>query len=156
MSRFKLILAVSDDGFTAHGPDDDMSWTGAQDKFLFKLLTTTEMNQVLLAGRKTASMLPPLPGRRVIPLTRTGRFGYDLADAARMWPNAWLIGGAQVAKAALMGNLVERAYICRNKAVLGSGLSFAPIQDHLKTPPAFRGTVGEVLLEVYQGINRGS
>ena len=64
----KLILAVASDGTLAKGPDDDMRWTGAFDKALFKMLTS--VGGICFAGARTRDLMPKeLPGRRLITIT---------------------------------------------------------------------------------------
>lgn len=128
-SKFKLLLAVSADGYVARGPDDDMRWTGVLDKRIFRLLTLS--SPILLAGAATAKLLPPLPDRTVMPLSRGG---IHLGMAAVDYPDAWLIGGPTVALAALKQRLVGVAVICRTEAVLGGGIPFAPIRWWLGGP----------------------
>ena len=71
MSSLKLVMAVSKDGFVSLGTNDDMLWTGPDDKRAFRLLTS--VGGVLGAGRRTFEQLPRLKGRRVICLsTRKG------------------------------------------------------------------------------------
>ena len=90
----RLLMAVSADGFLARGPDDDMSWTGQTDKKLFRLLTLVD--PLLLAGATTAKLLPKLPGRTVVPLSRRGLALSDMQSV-----DGWLIGGPTVAQEAL-------------------------------------------------------
>lgn len=131
--KLKLLMAVSSDGFVARSADDDMRWTGPADKFLFKLLTTSSGNGVLLAGRTTAEQMPALPYRQLVALSRNGCGALTLEQASHFYGEAWLIGGPTVALAALQAGLVNRAYISRVPAVLGGGLPFGPIQELL--PP---------------------
>jgi dihydrofolate reductase len=129
MSKLKLLMAVSADGFVARGENDDMRWTGPADKFLFKLLTTAS-DQVLLAGSTTYDQMPPLPHRKLVRLTRKP-CGLTLRQAAHFYGEAWLIGGPTIALEALSLGLVERAYISRVPVSLGAGISFRDIQAHL-------------------------
>lgn len=129
----KLIMAVSADGFVASGPRDDMRWTGFTDKQVFRLLTAS--HPILLVGRKTAEVMPPLPHRRVVPLSRDRERGMTLYDAAMAFPGAWLGGGAETAREALESDLVEVTYLCRTTAVLGGGISVDPIRQLLPASP---------------------
>lgn len=129
----KLILAVSDDGFLASGPRDDMRWTGFTDKQIFRLLTYS--HPVMLVGRATAAVMPKLPHRQLVPLSRSPADGMLLADAARIHPNAWLIGGPTVALEALEAGLVDLTYLCRSSAMLGGGIPFKPLRDLLPKSP---------------------
>ena len=155
MSGFKLIMAVSSDGFVARGPDDDMYWTGSTDKGLFKLLTTS--GGVLLAGRVTAAMLPPLKHRLVVPLSRDPAYGLSLEQASSQYPGAWLIGGPAVAEEALHQGLVHQAYISQVPAFLGQGIPFRPILDLLPDSRLWQNSlVGDVRMRVYWGLDSGS
>lgn len=128
-SKLKLIMAVSADGFVAKGAKDDMRWTGFTDKQVFRLLTAS--HPILLVGRQTFDIMPPLPWRRVIPLSRDPDKGISLEQAVAEYPGAWLGGGAQVAQAALEADLVETSYVCHTSAMLGEGIPFAPIRQLL-------------------------
>lgn len=109
----KLIMAVSGDGFVAKGPDDDMSWTGPIDKAVFKLLTST--SDVLAVSAKSLEFMPKeLPGRgRLYGLSTDPRKGVQLEDFAAMFPDAWLLGGQELALYAMKNGFVDKAYICR-------------------------------------------
>ncbi|ALH23649.1 putative dihydrofolate reductase [Pseudomonas phage PaMx28] len=127
----KLILAVSRDGFLASGPDDDMRWTGPADKYAFRLLTLSD-GEPLLAGKQTARLMPPLPGRDIVHLSRST---LPLDMAGRLMREAWLIGGPTVAMEALRLGLVHRAFIHRTQHVLGEGIPFAPLRELLPKEP---------------------
>lgn len=146
----KLIMAVSADGYLCRGPDDRMGWTGTDDKRLFRLLTTLG-GRVLLAGKTTAAMLPPLPGRTVIPLTRerSGQEGITLEEAVMSYPDAWLIGGPTVALEALRQQLVDEVVLCWSETHLHSGVSVRPLKAYMPTPVA-RIIMGRVVAEVTQ------
>ena len=137
MSSLKIVMAVSKDGFVSFGPDDDMSWTGPDDKRAFRLLTA--VGGVLGAGRRTFEMLPRLKGRRVVCLSTrpvmvenaAAREGQQFpfsdgpmpADAAyeraltlgqfaHQHSTGWLIGGQTVALEALAIGLVDQVFLC--------------------------------------------
>lgn len=143
----KLILAVSRDGFLASGPDDDMRWTGPADKYAFKLLTLSD-GQPLLAGKRTAQMLPVLPGRDVIHLSR-GTY-MTVETAGRVMPDAWLIGGPTVAMEALRLGLVHRAFIHRVQHVLGEGIPFMPLRELMPEQPWGYVKNDHLVIEVYR------
>lgn len=124
---FKLLMAVSSDGFLARGPDDDMRWTGHSDKKLFRLLTETSPDSIVLAGRKTAELLPVLPRRRVKVISRDHTKGITLQEASWAHGNSWLIGGPSVALEAVQANLVDTAVIVIAAANLGTGIPFGPL-----------------------------
>lgn len=109
----KLIMAVSGNGYVAMGPTDDMSWTGPIDKAVFKLLTST--SDVLAVSAKTLEYMPnELPGRgKLYGLSTDPRRGVPLEDFAAMFPDAWLLGGQELALFAMKNGFVDKAYICR-------------------------------------------
>jgi len=109
----KLIMAVSGNGYVANGPEDDMSWTGPIDKAVFKLLTST--SDVLAVSAKSLQYMPKaLPGRgKLYGLSTDPRRGVQLEDFAAMFPDAWLLGGQELAMFAMKNGFVDRAYICR-------------------------------------------
>lgn len=125
----KLILAVSADGYLCNGEDDDLRWTSPLNKFVFKLLTLSD-GEPLLAGSKTYKMLPSLPGRHVVEISRqykdlVGNPGrMSLQRAHDTFPQAWLLGGPRTARAALASGFVDRAFICRSPAKLGGGMPY--------------------------------
>jgi dihydrofolate reductase len=140
----RLILAVSADNLFATGPDDDMSWTGKDDKAAFRLLTS--VGGTCFAGRPTWASLPPLPGREVHCLSRSKgslvvknlppvtnavsdapmedlqvpyERAWTLGEAFYSHPNAWLLGGPTVGLEALSLNMVDQVYLCRSPLRIG-------------------------------------
>jgi dihydrofolate reductase len=109
----KLIMAVSGNGYVAASEDDDMLWTGPADKAVFRLLTST--SGVLAASAKTLRHMPKeLPGRgKLYGLSTDPSRGVPLEDFAAMFPDAWLLGGQELALYAMKNGFVDRAYICR-------------------------------------------
>jgi dihydrofolate reductase len=128
----RLILAVSQDGFLAKGPADDMRWTSKDDKRMFRALTS--VGGVLGAGSRTFDQLPKLPGRRVIRLTsspraedapvgRAGALEMTLGRFCHAHPDAWLIGGPTIAREALELGMVGEVFMCRQIGTyLGEGM----------------------------------
>lgn len=161
MSKLKLVMAVSKDGFVSLGPDDDMLWTGPDDKRAFRLLTS--VGGVLGAGRRTFENLPRLKGRRVLCLStrrivlpnaeaREGmrhpfsdgplsddtayEHAVTLGQFAHQYPDAWLIGGQTVALEALSLGLVDQVFLCHAPIELHRSGLFDPrvAQRELITP----------------------
>lgn len=148
----RLLLAVSADGYLALGPEDDMKWTGPLDKAVFRLLTLSD-EDVLLAGSTTFDQMPQLPGRTMLRLSREDRpyskhKRLDLDVAAQCHPDAWLIGGPTIAEEALRRGLIDRAFICVSPTVLGSGMSFSPL-DGLLPKASATIKVGDVKVLVF-------
>lgn len=150
----RLLLAVSSDGFLARGAEDDMRWTGAFDKAVFRLLTLAESEDdvPVLVGTTTFHQLPRLPGRRVIQVSTrpTSTDSVTLAEAAELWPRAWIVGGPATATAALKLELISRAFISVSPSVLGEGISMESIAKLLPASgPAYVIPVGDALVRVY-------
>ncbi len=120
----RLLLAMSADGYLCSGPDDDMGWTGPTDKKLFRMLTS--VGEVCAVGMTTYRFMPALDGRLLIPLSRGG---YTLKRLQEEHPDAWLLGGPTVAKAALDAGLVTEAHINEINHYLGDGVPMRMLQD---------------------------
>lgn len=114
----RLVMAISKDGYVARGNHDTMQWTGSTDKALFKLVTLIG-GGVIAAGSKTAAILPILPGRTVLTLSRDV---YTLHNFAEEYPDGILIGGQTVALEALELGLVDEAIIMRLERFAFSGI----------------------------------
>jgi dihydrofolate reductase len=140
----KILMAVSSDGFLASGPDDNMRWTGVMDKAIFRLLTLSS-GLPLLAGRKTAIMLPSLPGRVVIALSRS-YLTLEKAEAA--YPGSWLIGGPTVALEALQLGLVTTVVLCRTQATLYRGVPVDGIAARFTGSPSHTVKIGDVEVQI--------
>ena len=127
----RLIMAVSGNGFVAAGEDDDMLWTGPIDKAVFKLLTST--SDILAVSAKTLQYMPKtLPGRgKLYGLSTNPAKGVALEDFAAMFPDAWLLGGQELALYAMKNGFVDKAYICR--AMSSMLVSAGP--EHLASEP---------------------
>jgi len=100
-----LILARAENGVI--GKDGAIPWHISDDLKRFKALTT---GKTVVMGRKTWDSLPrkPLPGRRNIVVTRDAAWLAEGAEAmsleaALATPDALVIGGAEIYRAALAG-----------------------------------------------------
>lgn len=123
----KLLMAVSADGYLCSGPDDDMIWTGTTDKLLFRMLTS--VGGVCAVGLNTYHLMPALDSRQLIPLSR---HGYTLERLQEEHPDAWLLGGPTIAKAALDAGLVTEVHL--NEIVnyyLEDGVPLRMLQDRM-------------------------
>ena len=131
----KLIMAISRNGYVARSASDDMSWTGPIDKAVFKLLTST--HPVLAVSAKTLEYMPKsLPGRgKRYALSTDPRKGVSLEDMTRFAPDAWLLGGQEIALYALKNGFVTKAYLCIADTDVEPGPG--AIQDRLR--PYFEG-----------------
>lgn len=131
----RLIMAISRNGYVARSASDDMSWTGPVDKAVFKLLTST--HPVLAVSAKTLEYMPKsLPGRgKLYALSTDPRRGVSLEDMTRFAPDAWLLGGQEIALYALKNGFVTKAYLC----IADTDVEPEPdaIQDRLR--PYFEG-----------------
>jgi dihydrofolate reductase len=155
MKKLNLLMAVSADGFVARGPSDDMRWTGAEDKALFKALTLSSPHP-LLVGRRTHAQMPALADRELVPLSSDPALGITLDRAAELYPGAWLIGGPEVARAALQAGLVGLVYESRVKAKLKEGLPWRPIEKFLQVHPKADFWIDTGVHVRVHGVKRGS
>lgn len=147
---FKLLLGISADGFLAKGPDDDMKWTGPDDKGIFRVLTLA--GGTVLAGRRTAELLPPLPGRKVVTISRQHHLGLTLQEASWAHRSAWLIGGPETALAALRAGMVEQAFIVRSPNSIGGGIPFSTL-DRLLGVTTYTQKIGEATVYIYDELH---
>lgn len=155
MKKLNLLMAVSVDGFVARGPADDMRWTGAEDKALFKTLTLSSPHP-LLVGRRTYELMPALADRELVPISRNPELGISLDRAAELYPGAWLIGGAEVARAALQAGLVGLVYESRVKAKLKEGIPWRPVEKFLQVHPKADFWIDTGVHVRVHGVKRGS
>jgi dihydrofolate reductase len=102
----KLIMAVSADGYVARSDHDDMRWLGADDKALFRVLTSVG-GECFVGARSYALMPQHLVGRTVRPLSR-GSGGTPLEHLRyEAFSGSWLLGGQEVALKALGITVVD-------------------------------------------------
>jgi dihydrofolate reductase len=169
MNGLNLLLTVSANGLLARGPDDNMIWPGdGIDKTIFRMLSLIA-HQPILVGSTSYDILPPLPGREVIRISRDEKAGaLTLRQAAERHPGAWLIGGPTAARAALEEFLVDTAVICRLSSELQP---FTPIEGYWEkdflgrlrgvhpTPVTFRRdnmADASVRVLIYKNLYRGA
>lgn len=122
----RAIMAVSADGYVSRGPDDDMSWTGPEDKRLFR--TATE-GCAIGAGTTTWRLMKDLelPGRKLVRISRAPLRKLEnesirtLGGFAETYPDGWLIGGQTVLLAGIDEGLVDRVLLSIVSAELKSG-----------------------------------
>jgi len=98
-----LIIAADDRGVI--GANGRLPWHDISDLAWFKHHTASH---TLICGRRTAAMLPRLPTRRVITVSRNG---LSLDQAIQENPNAFIIGGGEIYEQALPH--VRRFFISR-------------------------------------------
>jgi dihydrofolate reductase len=132
-----IVVAVAENGVIGRG--NDMPWRLRTDLRHFRTLT---MGRPILMGRKTfAAIGKPLPGRRMIVLTRDQNFasegvevartleeGLAIGDrvAAEMGSDALMcVGGAEIYR--LLLPRAERLYVTEVKARPEGDASFPPI-----------------------------
>jgi len=155
MKKLNLLMAVSFDGFAARGPEDNMNWTGYEDKALFKALTMSSPHP-LLVGRRTFEQMPKLEGRELVPISRNPELGMSLERAAELYPGAWLIGGMEVARAALQAGLVGLVYQSRVPAKLKEGIPWRPLEKFLQKQTKTDFWIDTGVHVRVHGVNRGS
>ena len=144
MARLQQVLAVSADGYVAKGPDDDMRWTGPADKAVFRMLTFTG-NAKLGVSRRTGAMMPGLPGREVVTITRDPRTKNEmtLEQFARHNHKGWLIGGQELCMAAMNASLLSDLWVVRNDRALGPELDY-------RKEPGIRFALDDILKQGYE------
>lgn len=122
--KVSLIVAVAENGVI--GKDNDLIWHLPKDMRFFK--ETTSGHHVIM-GRKNFESIPkkyrPLPNRTNIVITRQADYAAEgcvvvnsleaaLAIAKSNGDNEpFIIGGGQIYKLALEGNLVNKVYLTR-------------------------------------------
>lgn len=144
----KLLLASSADGYLCRDALDDMKWTGKLDKAIFKLLTLS--GEPLLAGTTTFNQMPQLQGRDLIQVSR-GTGENTLENLAQQFPNAWVIGGPTLARAALEKGLIDTAYISVVPEMLERGYHAVELYDYLPSQDyATQINIGDVVVWVYK------
>jgi dihydrofolate reductase len=128
--KVSIIVAVAENGVI--GRDNQLPWRLAADLRRFKELT---MGHAVIMGRKTyESIGRPLPGRRMIVITRqrdfsasnaatVANFSEALSEAAKHnETEAFVIGGAAVFEQALL--IAERLYLTRVHANVEGDVHF--------------------------------
>lgn len=131
--KLSIIVAVADNGVI--GRANALPWRLPDDLKRFKRLT---MGHTLIMGRKTFEAIGrPLPGRRMIVLTRNSAFrpagatvAPDLAAALAMVADeeeAFIVGGADVYHAALPH--ADRIYLTRVHATVTGDVTFRPLDN---------------------------
>jgi len=117
--RVSLIVAVSSNGVI--GLDGGLPWHLPADLKHFK---RTTMGHHLIIGRRTWEEVgEPLPGRRMVVVTRSRRFAPEGAQVVRSVEQAlelaaedeepFIGGGSQIYRIALARDLVDRIYLTR-------------------------------------------
>jgi dihydrofolate reductase len=128
--RISLIAAMAENGVI--GRDGQLPWHLAADLKRFKRLT---MNHTLIMGRKTwESIGRPLPGRRMIVITRQVNFPAEGATVAASLEEAitlarqtsddeaFVIGGAEIYRLALP--IADRMYLTQVQAQVEGDATF--------------------------------
>lgn len=115
----RLIMAVSNDGFVAKGPTDDMTWLGPHDKTAFRLLTVAGSGVCGVSAKTRALMPLYLCGRLLVQIEREG---FTLSDFDHQYrEDCSLIGGQTLAIEAITAGLVDTIHLCRSDRKLRQG-----------------------------------
>ena len=137
------LLAALDREF-AIGKNGDLPWHLPADLKRFKALT---LGKPILMGRKTAESLGrPLPGRRNLVLTRSGKVPFEGMEAiasleaalhaAKDEPELWIIGGGEVFAETLP--LASRMHLTWVDTVVEDADAFFPRFDPAQWAPVAR------------------
>lgn len=105
-----IIAAVNNKGVI--GRDGHLPWRDHDDMYRFKELTR---GKVCLVGRVTAQNLPSFfyEGRQVVIISNNKLFGLTLEQAWETFPDAYVVGGAQVYADAIASGHVKYYYMTR-------------------------------------------
>lgn len=132
----KILMAHSADGYLCMGPRDDMTWTGPDDKKIFRLLTRSSESP-LLAGRTTAEIMPRLP-KQVLAISRPH---LTLGKADSLYPDAWLIGGPTIAREAILGGFAKVVFLVQSPQELYDGTPLTRITEVIPMTKAKREVI---------------
>ncbi len=118
-----IIAAVNNRGVIGDSSKTGLLWKDKEDLKRFKEIT---MGRTLIVGRKTYENMPPLPGRKVIVVSRgvsdklltrienePGTEFMPFETAVYDFPDAWVIGGGEIYRAAIATGRVKHWYISR-------------------------------------------
>ena len=122
--KVSLIVAVAENGVI--GKDNDLIWHLPKDMRFFK---ETTMGHHVIMGRKNFESIPerfrPLPNRTNVVITRQSDYQAEGCLVVNSLENAlevaqnnsdkepFIIGGGQIYKLALEGNLVDKIYLTK-------------------------------------------
>ncbi len=146
----KAVFVESLNGYLAHGPDDDMSWTPSLDKKLFKLLTFA-YGADYVCSRRTFDLLPEnvrMDKNRNFYVAKSSgnmslwQLGYD-------FPNAVLVGGPTFLKAAYDLGVIDTFVITTvNKEIIADEKYKNPFREILPEPS---GTIpfDDMIVRIY-------
>ena len=132
----KLIVAI--DEKNAIGRKGDLLCHLHDDLLRFKSLT---MGGAVIMGRKTWLSFPhrPLPGRRNIVITHDASWhdegaevAHSLAEAVRMAPEGWIIGGGSIYHQAMESGIVDEIYLTRIHHTFSDADTFFPSLEGFK------------------------
>jgi dihydrofolate reductase len=119
----RVVMAVSNDGFVARDDQDNMKWTGQEDKNIFRVLTG--IGGDIAVGRTTFDQMPELSGgRRLICVSRDEALGISLSELFQLSRSrpVWLAGGQTVVMSALRHRMIREVHISRLHFNLSQGI----------------------------------
>jgi len=145
------IYAISNNGYMARGPNDDMSWTSSLDKKIFNLLTTAFGDCV--SSKTSYHLLPQKmrddPMRNIYIAERTGK--KSLVELNRRNPKIVLIGGPTILKAAYDLNILHTIIVTKVKIdIMGDPKYKDPLADVLKNQNPKRIDFGDIVVSIYK------
>jgi len=115
----KAIFVESSDGYLARGSNDDMMWTPALDKKVFKLLSYS-LGGVCVCSRHTYNLLPDAmrndKNRKFIVAGKSGI--NSLENLNKKHPNAVLIGGPRFLTVAYGAGVIDTFIITTVNTVI--------------------------------------
>ena len=134
-----ILYAITKDNYFCkkETPDkkiDDLAWMRIPtDRRFFRELTTLHANQPILAGYKTAQVMPFLEGRKLVSISSRNEHGIRLDQALQRYPEGIIVGGASVLRSTM--NFSHRNYINSIITVrLPLRVPLAEAADYMKDP----------------------
>lgn len=134
-----ILYAITKDNYFCkkETPDkkiDDLAWMRIPtDRRFFRELTTLHANQPILAGYKTAQVMPFLEGRKLVSISSRNEHGIRLDQALQRYPEGIIVGGASVLRSTM--NFSHRNYINSIITVrLPLRVPLAEAEDYMKDP----------------------
>ncbi len=132
----KAIFVESQNGYLAKSDSDDMLWTPALDKKIFKLLTYA-CGGVCVCSKKTYDLLPYQmlndKNRKFIVATHDG--ATSLPQLNTRFPNAVLIGGPTFLTQAYKHNVIDTFIVTTTTTTIESSEKFKnPFREILTNP----------------------
>lgn len=153
----KAIFVESSDGYLARGADDNMVWTPALDKKVFKLLSYS-LGGVCVCSRHTYNLLPDAmrndKNRKFIVAGKSGI--NSLENINKRYPNGILIGGPRFLTMAYIAGVIDTFIVTTVNMPINSTSEYKnPFEKVLSTiKPQCEIKFDEMVVRVYKNNSR--